>query len=132
MGMPFCWLSVQLLVSSIIFNSFSGGPDSPRLEIITNGLGFVLFLAVGGVAVNFYSKNLSTGREKLKIDIWFWKNPSTDSGAGYIGVLSILTAVVFLADFIVTCKKEESKNSITRYLLKSFRTQSPTAEVGSS
>ena len=53
----------------IIFNSFSGGPDSPRLEIITNGLGFVLFLAVGGVAVNFYSKNLSTGREKLKIDI---------------------------------------------------------------
>ena len=83
-----------IIVSAIIANYLLGANIS-YLELIINGLGIILFTAVGGVNLDFYNKI----------------SGSSSTGPLAIGVLSILTAAVFLADLVLVVRSTEFRRN---------------------
>ena len=83
-----------IIVSAIIANYLLGANIS-YLELIINGLGIILFTAVGGVNLDFYSKI----------------SGSSSTGPLAIGVLSVLTAAVFLADLVLVVRSTEFRRN---------------------
>ena len=96
-----------IIVSVIIANYILGATNS-YLEFMVTGHGTILFTAVGGVNIHFYNKlceydEFSSWWNSLVGgnggDIYNKMNGGSISGPIAIGVLSIFTAAVFLADF---------------------------------
>ena len=83
-----------IIVSAIITNYLLGASIS-YLELIINGLGIILFTAVGGVNLDFYNK----------------LSGSSSTGPLAVGVLSIITASVFLADLVLVVKNTEFRRT---------------------
>ena len=83
-----------IIVSAIIANYLLGANIS-YLELIINGLGIILFTAVGGVHLDFYNKI----------------SGSSSTGPLAIGVLSVLTAAVFLADLVLVVRSTEFRRN---------------------
>ena len=93
-------MGYSIIVSSIIFNYLTGASVS-FLELIINTLAIILFIAVGGVSLE-YKGNLTLPHCTVYYIIvlghikMFHLGYQSDSVA--IGILSLLTALVFIVD----------------------------------
>ena len=91
-------MGYSIIVSSIIFNYLTGASVS-FLELIINTLAIILFIAVGGVSLE-YKGNL-TLLQCTNCCVRLYKNVSPaghQSDSVAIGILSLLTALVFIVD----------------------------------
>ena len=92
----------SIIVSSIIFNYLTGASVS-FLELIINTLAIILFIAVGGVSLE-YRGNLTLPHcavYSTNYCVRLYKNVSPaghQSDSVAIGILSLLTALVFIVD----------------------------------
>ena len=92
----------SIIVSSIIFNYLTGASVS-FLELIINTLAIILFIAVGGVSLE-YRGNLTLPHcavYSTNYCVRLYKNISPaghQSDSVAIGILSLLTALVFIVD----------------------------------
>ena len=84
-----------IIIFTAIITNYLLGASISYLELIINGLGIILFTAVGGVNLDFYNK----------------LSGSSSIGPLAIGVLSIITASVFLADLVLVVKNTEFKRN---------------------